>query len=264
MTKLRIFCVFHYKLYDECFDHLPADEKDQIVMYATNERLPKLYSSDRNYNIIEEYKLPNYTEVYQDRNYSETSCFFHAIRNNLPSAMGLDYIGFMQYDMILPSGLVSDITGTIDGDSQKQHIFYMEQMHFSHPHGINGKLKDYFFGDNDLNMLNRFNASRSHHASQTSISLDNNDHCNFFLFNTYVIPTQMFVDMMAFMQVYIDDWMKTGKFADSCPAGILERAYGIYLYWRSLDACTVSHRIHIDHNRSLNIRATTNKILGFT
>jgi hypothetical protein len=105
--KLQIFVVFHNKLFDGCYEQIPADIlKEYFTFIAVNERYKKEYTPNK-YKIINEWELPIYNPYMQQQGYNENSAIYHIYANNLHKEY--DQIGFLQYDMILNGDIITKI-----------------------------------------------------------------------------------------------------------------------------------------------------------
>jgi hypothetical protein len=105
--NIKIFNIWHNKLFDKCYEQLDVNSLNDIIMYDVNPKYNKIYNADKNYNIMREYELNIYDKTLQENNYCQTSCLYHIFINNLYK--DLDYIGFIQYDMILDKDFIYDM-----------------------------------------------------------------------------------------------------------------------------------------------------------
>jgi len=80
---VKIFNIWHNKLFDKCYQELDEYSLDKIIMYDVNQKYQKIYNADKKYNIIKEYELTYFNSLYQDTNYCQTSCLYHVFKNNL-------------------------------------------------------------------------------------------------------------------------------------------------------------------------------------
>jgi len=93
---IQIFIVFHKNIFDECYKNIPQDILDKYFTFiAVNENIRKIYS--KKYKVINEWELPIYNSIFQERGYNENSAIYHVYANNLHKPY--KSIGFFQYDM---------------------------------------------------------------------------------------------------------------------------------------------------------------------
>jgi len=59
---LKIFVVFHKKIFDECYENVPQELLDKYFTFvAVNKDIPKTYTKGK-YNVINEWELVNYDD----------------------------------------------------------------------------------------------------------------------------------------------------------------------------------------------------------
>lgn len=98
MASVRLFNIWHERLFPELLEEVPLEERKHIVLYGVNEKYNKEPIPVEGYEVVYEYDLPKYESKWQDRNYCQSSCLYHVYKH--PELYeGYDYIGFGQYDM---------------------------------------------------------------------------------------------------------------------------------------------------------------------
>lgn len=117
---LKIFVVFHKKIFDECYENVPQELLDKYFTFvAVNKDIPKTYTEGK-YNVINEWELVNYDDEFQKRGYNENSVIYHVIKNGLHK--NYKYIGFFQYDMVFTEHSVNTILNEMNS---KPTCFYL-------------------------------------------------------------------------------------------------------------------------------------------
>ena len=218
--KLNIFNIWHNKLFDKCYEKLDAYSLNKLTMYDVNQTYPKVYNTDKKYNIVREYDLQYYNSLYQETNYCQTSCLYHVFKNNLYTKT--QYIGFIQYDMELSSDFIYDIEQKIN---KTDHDIYFYSMivtnkidvgYICNPYA-NSILEKY---NNYFNTEHTYESIKAHKKS-----------CNFICLHTFVIPTKTFIKMMTWYCT-ITDWLHsnyiTGIYAESM-SEVTEEIFGLFL-----------------------------------
>lgn len=108
-----IFVIFHKSLFDEHYTCDPSFDLSKYIFVKGND-LEVEYNKEFGYKVIKESNLPFCDKSLQKRKYMASSVVYN-IYKNYESA--LDYIGFLEYDMLLQSykdGVSSEITGIIN------------------------------------------------------------------------------------------------------------------------------------------------------
>lgn len=164
--KFKIFNIWHNKLFSKCYTSLtPNEYSNHFINYDVNPRYPKqieeIYGGEididseelqTKHNIISEYKLSFYDPHYQLFNYCQMSCLYHMnyvlqMSNDLSylqtsedyklfeylnELTDTDYVGCMQYDMIVDNGFVNMINERIKNQAT-DYIFYVDLNCFNNP-----------------------------------------------------------------------------------------------------------------------------------
>lgn len=112
----KLYTIFHNKFFDELY--VDADRKN-IVLFDVNENYVKDYSTDKGYEIVKEYKLPEYDPKLQQLGYCQTSAMVHVFLNSF-LYKELTYVGFIQYDMKCYADTISMIEGYINRTSKNK------------------------------------------------------------------------------------------------------------------------------------------------
>jgi len=109
---LKLFIVFHEKIFDECYENIPQDILDKYFTFiAVNKNIPKNYTEGK-YNVVNEWDLPRYNSQFQDKGYKENSAIYHVYANKLYG--DAKYIGFFQYDMHFEKGVIDGILSDME------------------------------------------------------------------------------------------------------------------------------------------------------
>lgn len=224
--EIKIFNIWHNKLFDKCYKDLDDYSLSKITMYDVNKNYQKVYNSEKKYNIMREYELKNYNSLYQDTNYCQTSCLYHIFKNNLYA--DTDYIGFIQYDMELASNFIYDMEEKIN-KNEKDAFFYslvvankIEVNHICKPYN-NSILEKY---NNYFNTNHTYESIKCHNKSN-----------NFICLHTFVIPTRTFIKMMTWYCT-ITDWLHTnyinGIYSESM-SEVTEEIFGLFLLLQMIE-----------------------------
>ena len=219
-NNIKVFNIWHNKLFDHCYKNLDNYSLDKITMYDVNQKYSKEYNKERKYDIVSEYKLVHYNSLYQDTNYCQTSCLYHVFKNKLYTST--NYIGFIQYDMELASNFIYDIEEKIT-KAENDIYFYslavankIEVSYICKPYN-NSILEKY---NNYFNTSHTYDSIKAHHKADKFICL-----------HTFVIPTKTFINMMTWYCT-ITDWLHknyiNGLYSESM-SEVTEEIFGLFL-----------------------------------
>lgn len=236
--NIKIFNIWHHKLFSNCYSLLDDYSLKKIDMYAVNEKYKKIYDTELNFNIIREYELPYYDNIFQDTNFCQTSCFYHVYKNNLHS--NIDYIGFIQYDMELDVDFIYDIENNFkeNPNSICYSLLYTFDCENLHNILVNKIIEQY----------NLFFKTRHTYKSLFNDSSEN----KIILLHTFVIPTKMYSKLMSWY-CYIKDWIYVNcinkTLSPISNAEITEILFGIFLLIQmNEDSSITLHKLKLNHN----------------
>ena len=229
-NNIKVFNIWHNKLFDKCYDKLDDYSLQKITMYDVNQKYSKDYNKERNYNIVREYELNHYNNLYQDTNYCQTSCLYHVFKNKLYT--NTNYIGFIQYDMELASDFIYDMEKKINSYENDTYFYSLtvankvEVNYICKPYNnsILEKYNSYF------NTSHKYDSIKSHHKASKFICL-----------HTFVIPTKSFIKMMTWYCT-ITDWLHknyiNGLYSESM-SEVTEEIFGLFLLLQMIENDTI-------------------------
>ncbi|AGE59265.1 hypothetical protein PBCVOR070422_919L [Paramecium bursaria Chlorella virus OR0704.2.2] len=114
----------HERFYEETIAGIPEDDvKKHIRIVCVNEKLPKFIPESFPKECIHnEWEIPEYEKFYQENNYYQNSVFFNTM--NIIETLGLDQIGFFQYDMKMSPEIFDHIKRSCTEDKDASIAFY--------------------------------------------------------------------------------------------------------------------------------------------
>jgi FkbM family methyltransferase len=250
-SKIKVFNIWHNKLFDKCYDKLDDYSLQKITMYDVNKKYSKEYNKERKYNIVSEYNLNHYNSLYQDTNYCQTSCLYHIFKNKLYTKT--NYIGFIQYDMELASDFIYDMEQKIN-QSENDTYFYsltvankVEVNYICKPYD-NSILEKY---NNYFNTSHTYDSIKAHHKADKFICL-----------HTFVIPTKTFINMMTWYCT-ITDWLHknyiNGIYSESM-SEVTEEIFGLFLLLQMIENDNIQLEELKLHHEWPNLHNNTNFI----
>lgn len=227
---IKIFNVWHHRLFKDLLSDVPADERSAVVLYGVNQKYPKEYDDSLTaFPMVYEYHLPFYDPIWQDRNYCQTSCFMHVFHNKYLYD-GADYIGFMQYDMKVAPDALQTIRDELSvSQSRGQDVVFYEntvplRVALSEvPCLATHALQHYnvFFG-----------------TAYTIEGIINDARCQLLpVVHTYVMRVTTFQRMMEWMTVYLKEveaMAPNYPFSYISQAEYAERVHGLFLALETL------------------------------
>lgn len=215
----KIYVIFHKNIFDRLYD--PECLKN-LVFLGVNEKIKKKFNRKRGYNVIYQYQLPYFNSSLET--YKETSGIYHIYKNKL--YQGLDYIGFIQYDMFIKKTVFQRIDDVLANRAGIAPLFYSQDLPQPLSRSLTDEAIDFF-----LDSYNRyFNASFTHQALQASAWVNT----TFIFGSTFLIPVKIFEKMMPWISNLILQDNLHMRFSDHYgvyynPAQLIERAFGLAL-----------------------------------
>jgi len=235
--QVGIYNIWHNKLFDHCYKDLDSHSLNQITMFDVNESYEKIYSSDKNYKIIREYNLPYYNSLYQNTNYCQASAFYHIFKNDL--YFDNDYIGFIQYDMVLQENFIYDIEHKMNKTENDVYFYSLlvsnkiDMPYICEPY-TNSILEKY---------NSYFKTNHTHH------SIKEQD-IYFICLHTFVIPTTTYIKMMSWY-CSILEWLHNnyinGIYTESM-SEVTEEIFGLFLLLQIIENKNIElHHLKLEH-----------------
>lgn len=268
MQKIKIFVVFHKVIDETIFPHFSTKEIDNwFIKYAVNRRYVKrikyrnlfraFSKRHTNPNLILEYELPNFNPLLQIRGFMEGSCYSHVNSNTLYE--NTDYVGVCQYDMRWPkvaSEVIRQIAlGEPDDSKNVWGISVGSIM------STTGEFHQYAF-PNLLDWAFILKSYNRHFLTAWDIKILVDK--PFSLFQTYILPTDEFVSLSAWLKVLMDElypWANQTPFPEHWGhlAGCIERASSLYIAARIHEKRIVFNHLPLDHDETISKRLGVEK-----
>jgi FkbM family methyltransferase len=228
--NIKIFNIWHNKLFDHCYDQLNECSLNSVIMYDVNPKYNKVYNKDKKFNILREYELDIYDKTLQETNYCQTSCMYHVFINNLYK--DLDYIGFIQYDMVLDKDFINDIQDKVKNNSN--HVYFYSLL-------VGNKIDvKYICNPYENSILEKYNTYFN--TSHSYESIKNNIHSkDFICLHTFVIPIHTYIKMMKWYCSIHDDVHKNylNNIYQESISEITEEILGLFLLLQMIEDETI-------------------------
>jgi len=214
---IRWHIIFHERLYSDHYDTLSKEDVQTYLRFVgVNELYEKTIPVDIPRScIVYEKDFPGYDPLLQMCRYYESSVMFHLYRR--PELLeGVDFVGFGQYDMILPKAAMDQIK-SIPLSRKEQVLVYQSEsdprLLFSNP-----------LGEHEWsNIINHFNCFHN-----TSFTLYDVMKHPLLLYHSYGVSVSQFQKVMKWIESVQPLMLRFLKFDKRHLCGTIERLYGIY------------------------------------
>jgi hypothetical protein len=211
----KLAIIGHSKFYEATVEGISKEDLKQHVKFVcVNEKLPKVVPAEFPTEcIMNEWDIPNYEAYYQANYFYQNSFFFNLM--NVIDTMGLDQVGFAQYDMIFTPEILDHIKETCV-DPKAAVGFY--------PFSIEA-LFDVLQPDLWQFVIQQY--SNFFDVAVTDVS--RLDTMKLALFHTFVIPVETYKRMMAFTKSILQSAIAFLGNDATHVAGTLERVFALFL-----------------------------------
>lgn len=242
MSRVRLYNVWHNKLFDELYESVPSNDIRNVIMYGVNENYQKHYNVDKGYNVCFEYDLPLYEPVWQQRGFCQTTCMMHVYKNGLYK--DLDYIGFIQYDMAIHADCFGHIRATLEHHKDKPVLFYSMTESMGRSAAWARGLVYPYAGS----ALEHYNMFFGTHLSEKDVCT-HPAMSKVPLLHTFVIPIVTFEKMMSWMESYMTtlEAMYPKYPSNVSQAEFSERCLGLFLAIENAICPMHYEPLHVEH-----------------
>lgn len=205
----------HQKFYPQTVAGISEDDlKKHVKFVCVNEKLPKDIPTEYPKEcVINEWDIPDYESYYQQNNFYQNSVFFNLM--NVIDTLGLDQIGFAQYDMVFTPEIFDQIKEKCK-DPKAAVGFY--------PYPI-GPLFEILQPGVWQFIIQKY----SNFFGITVDDVDKLDTMRIALFHTFVIPVENYKRMMCFTKDILKNVTAFLGNDTRHMAGTLERVFALFL-----------------------------------
>lgn len=212
----QLAVIGHQKFYAETLRGISEEDlKKYIRIVLVNERIPKEIPEEFPKEIIvNEWEIPNYESFYQKQKYYQNSVFFNLM--NIIDTLGLDHVGFFQYDMVMTPEIFENIKNICESDKEAAIGFY--------PYPI----------EHLFEIVNpcqwQFIIQQYSNFFQVPIDdIEKLESMKLALFHTFVIPKANYCRMMHFAKKVLPNILTFLQDDTRHIAGTLERLFALFL-----------------------------------
>ena len=213
--SFQLAIVGHQKFYPQTVEGISEDDLKKYVKFVcVNEDLPKDIPAEYPKEcIMNEWDIPEYESFYQKNNFYQNSVFFNLM--NVIDTLGLDHIGFAQYDMVFTPEIFDQIKEKCK-DPKAVVGFY--------PYPIESLFEILQPGAWQF-LIQKY----SNFFDVAVDDVDKLDTMNFALFHTFVIPVENYKRMMCFSKDILKNVTSLLGNDTRHMAGTLERVFALFL-----------------------------------
>jgi hypothetical protein len=215
--NFSFYIIFHKRTYlYNTSDFTEEDIRKYFVWFGVNEKIPKqVHDKMKSYPILYEYELPWYDASYQAQNFYQNSVFFHLWKNS--QVLPKKYVGFAQYDMRISADKFLPIAKQLEEDNGRTLVGvynYPQETCFDI---LKPKQWQMVFLDSYNLYYNQQHTLESIHDVP------------YFLYHTFILPTDFFLTMMPFVHSFVPDLLHALNSNTRHLAGTLERVFAFCL-----------------------------------
>jgi len=214
MFQLAI--VGHQKFYAETVAGISDEDlKKHVRFVCVNENLPKDVPAEFPAEcVMNEWEIQGYEPFYQREKYYQNSVFFNTM--NIIETLGLDQIGFAQYDMVFTPEIFEEIKQTCEADKNAAIGFY--------PYPI-----EHLFEIVPPQAWQFIIQQYSNFFQVPVENVDKLESMKLALFHTFVIPKSNYCRMMHFAKKVLPNIVTFLNKDNRHMAGTLERLFALFL-----------------------------------
>ena len=225
--SFRFYIIFHKFLTEVAYEKLDKAYLEKYCKFVDVNRAikDKTVPKSLRHLVFEERTLPNYNPFMQHNRFCESSVFFHVANNAELLLDPYEFVGFLQYDMVLENSLFQTIEGAIQLLENPHKTLFVHYAENSYRHlyqqiGLNG-------WSIIIDLYNQL--------FQTDHEIDIVLNGNIPLYHCYVIPKAIFKKMMMFAEKSVPlIFDMLGNDTRHLPYHI-ERSHGIFLLLQTVD-----------------------------
>lgn len=243
--KFRIYCIYHKFLTEEAYKDLSSNYIEKYIRFVgVNSQIEKKVPEQYKPFCFEERILANYDPFLQFNRFCESSVFYHMQRNPSLLLDPFEYVGCIQYDMVLQNSMFELIEQTLEkwnyqsnilfyhfSDKAMKHLFNAHGPVYEDPVTKQKIMKVETMTHNEWQQIvNLYNiVFKTNHILHTIADLE------FPLYHTYFMHKHMFQKMMYFANFAIPRIFELLQFNTRHLPYHIERCHGLFLLFQKLE-----------------------------
>ena len=243
--RFRIYCIYHKFLTDEAYRDLSGEYiQDYIRFIGVNAQIEKKVPEQLKKYCFEERILANYDPFLQFNRFCESSVFYHIYRNQPLLLEPFEYVGCVQYDMVLDNSMFEMIINVLEGNNYQSNILFYHYVDKAAKHLFNliGRVVDDPVTKQQVvkvdvmiqphweQIVAIYNTIfKTNHVLHTIADLE------FPLYHTFLLHKHMFQKMMYFAGFAIPRIFELLNFSTRHLPYHIERCHGLFLLFQKLE-----------------------------
>ena len=219
---MDFYIVAHKYVIESNYVSFTEEEKKRMLCWVfVNEAIPKVIpdwiASD---SLIKEYELSVYDPLLQMNNFYQNSFFIHLNRNRYLAKK--EYVGFGQYDMLLPASVFRHAEDII--------LKGVSTLFFMYPYPFEALYSNPLKEDVWRELVDMYNT-----RTKTNHTFEQLKGIPLILCHTFILPTPIFFECMEFGEATLPFCLKYLEWKTRHLAGTLERVIALALSFKILE-----------------------------
>lgn len=243
--RFRIYCIYHKFLTEEAYKDLSHCHIEKYVRFVgVNAQIEKKVPERLKPFSFEERILANYDPFLQFNRFCESSVFYHIYRNQSLLLEPFEYIGCIQYDMVLQNSLFELIETSLEKWNYQSNLLFYHFVEGAAKHLFNAhgpvyedpntkqkvmRVETMLQADWEQIVYLYNTIFKTNHVLHTIVDLEMP------LYHTYVMHKYMFQKMMYFANFAIPRIFEMLHFNTRHLPYHIERCHGLFLLFQKLE-----------------------------
>jgi hypothetical protein len=241
----RIYCIYHKFLTEEAYKDLSECYiRDYVRFIGVNAQIKKTIPSSLKEYCFEERFLANYDPFLQFNRFCESSVFYHMYKNQELLLDPFEYVGCVQYDMVLQNSMFETITNELEKHNNQPNILFYHYIdntakHLFNPYSV--EVMDPVTHERKIVVESMMYAEWTQIIQlyntifKTRHTLQDILESQFPLYHTFVLHKTMFQKMMFFATFAIPRIFEMLHFNTRHLPYHIERCHGLFLLFQKLE-----------------------------
>jgi hypothetical protein len=243
--RFRIYCIYHKFLTEEAYKDLSNCYIEKYLRFvAVNAQIEKKIPERLRPYSFEERILAQYDPFLQFNRFCESSVFYHIVRNQSLLLDPFDYVGCIQYDMVLQNTFFECVEHTLETSTYQSNILFYHFVERAAKHLFNPHVSVYedpithqqivkvetMLQRDWEQIVSLYNTIfKTNHLLHTIADLE------IPLYHTYLMHKHMFQKMMYFANFAIPRIFEMLQFNTRHLPYHIERCHGLFLLFQKLE-----------------------------
>jgi hypothetical protein len=243
--RFRIYCIYHKFLTEEAYKDLSNNYIEKYIRFiGVNAQIEKKIPERLKPFGFEERILANYDPFLQFNRFCESSVFYHIHRNQSLLLEPFEYVGCVQYDMVLQNSLFELVETSLEKWNYQSNILFYHFVESAAKHLFNAhgpvyedpntkqkvmRVETLLQADWEQIVFLYNTIFKTNHVLHTIADLEMP------LYHTYILHKYMFQKMMYFANFAIPRIFELLHFNTRHLPYHIERCHGLFLLFQKLE-----------------------------